>query len=135
MSLNFIPIKLDYQLDIYTRYQKEADEYVRNFIFNIINYNKIIIDVPYYDEYFEHTSTIRVGNDVHDNSNIPERLIPGQFTRYTLDINIDDAYLWDIRYNKFKQIASGEIQISKPTLDENSIEHIEPLDLGNLNKK
>ena len=31
--LNAVPITLKYQIDIYTRYQEEADEYVRNFIF------------------------------------------------------------------------------------------------------
>jgi hypothetical protein len=37
-QLNAIPIQLDYQIDIYTRYFDESDEYIRNFIFNIINW-------------------------------------------------------------------------------------------------
>ena len=36
-TLNAVPINIEYQLDIYARYYDEADEYVRNLIFNIIN--------------------------------------------------------------------------------------------------
>lgn len=33
LQLNAIPIEINYQLDIYTRYFKEADEFVRNLTF------------------------------------------------------------------------------------------------------
>ena len=39
-----------------------------------------------------------MSSDISDNSDIPERLISGQFTRYTIQLEIDDAYLFDIRY-------------------------------------
>lgn len=93
-----IPIGINYQLDIYTRYMDEADEYARNFIFNIINYPKLNIEIPYEGlKLLTHDANIRLTSDVEDNSDIPERLIPGQFTRLTLGINIDDAYLFDVR--------------------------------------
>lgn len=93
-----IPIGINYQLDIYTRYMDEADEYARNFVFNIINYPKLNIEIPYEDlKVLTHDANIRITSDVEDNSDIPERLIPGQFTRLTLGINIDDAYLFDVR--------------------------------------
>ena len=96
--VNAIPIEINYQLDIYTRYLEEADEYARNFIFNIINYPKLNIQIPYEDlKVLTHDSNIRLSSDVDDNSDIPERLIPGQFTRLTIGINIDDAYLYDVR--------------------------------------
>ena len=34
MSMSNVPISLDYQIDISTRYFPEADEYVRNFVTN-----------------------------------------------------------------------------------------------------
>lgn len=93
-----VPIAIQYQLDIYTRYLAEADEYARNFIFNIINYPKLNINIPYEDlKILTHDANIRISSDVDDNSDIPERLIPGQFTRLTLGINVDDAYLFDVR--------------------------------------
>lgn len=47
--VNVIPIDLSYQVDIYTRYMKEANEYVRNMIFNIVNFPRLTIELPYYD--------------------------------------------------------------------------------------
>lgn len=96
VSLSSIPINMSYQIDIYTRYQKEADEYLRNFIYNIINYPSLTVVIPYNNANYEHESNIRLTGSVQDNSDIPERLIPGQFTRYTIPILIDDAYLWSV---------------------------------------
>ena len=96
--LNGIPIKISYQLDIYTRYFSEADEYVRNFVFNIINYPRISISIPYNNASVEHDSNIMLESQISDNSDIPERLIPGQFTRMSLRIYIDDAYLFSVPF-------------------------------------
>ena len=97
-QLNAIPISVHYQLDVYTRYLEEADEYTRNLIFNIVNFPKVTITFPYYDKKVSHDCNIRLNAEVEDNSDIPERLSPGQFTRLSLGIDIDDAYLFDIRY-------------------------------------
>ena len=98
ITLNAIPISIDYQIDIYTRYYKEADEFMRNIIFNIINFPTLKIIIPYNNSQIIHNCNMRINsNTVEDNSDIPERLISGQFTRLTLSINIDDAYLWDVR--------------------------------------
>lgn len=95
-QLNAIPIKINYQLDIYTRYQKEADEYLRNFVFNIVNYPKLQVTIPYENINLDHESNIKLISTLTDNSAIPERLYPGQFTRWTLKFFVDDAYLWSI---------------------------------------
>ncbi len=97
-QLNAIPISIPYQLDVYTRYQNEADEYIRNLVFNIINYPKLQINIPYNNENYKHDANIRLSGEVEDNSDIPERLISGQFVRMTMRLDIDDAYLFDVRY-------------------------------------
>ena len=97
-QLNGIPIYLSYQIDIYTRYERECDEYVRNFIFNIIKFPKIQIQIPYNDSNIKHDSNIRLEGSVTNNSDISERLVAGQFTRFTIPIYIDDAYLFDYRF-------------------------------------
>lgn len=97
VKLNQIPIGISYQIDVYTRLMEEADEYTRNLIFNIVNYPKLTIDIPYENRGIKHDANIRLISDVEDNSAIPERLVPGQFTRMTLSIEIDDAFLWDVR--------------------------------------
>ena len=97
IMLNAIPISLSYQIDTYTRYQKEADEFVRNLIFNIINFPVVTVNIPYNNANIKHDSQLILDTTVSDNSDVPERIIPGQFTRYTLNITIPDAYLWDVR--------------------------------------
>lgn len=110
MSISNVPISLDYQIDIYTRYFPEADEYVRNFVFNIINYPTLDISVPYNDVNYVHTSNIRLVNNIEDNSDIPERLIPGQFTRFTIGITVDDAYLWSVPIRRNLTVET-EVQV------------------------
>lgn len=111
--LNAIPISIPYQLDVYTRYFEQADEYARNIVFNIINYPKVTVTVPYHDENYKHDSNIRLDSDVEDNSGIPERLIAGQFTRFTMRLTMDDAYLWDIRYKDTLKICENSGVIVK----------------------
>ena len=96
-QLNGIPIHREYAIDIYTRHYEESEEYIRNFVFNIVNYPKLHIEIPYNDSKIIHNSNIRLEPDINDNSDIPERLISGQFTRRTLLIYIDDAYYFDYR--------------------------------------
>lgn len=108
-KLNAIKISIPYQLDIYARYQEEADEYIRNIVFNIINYPLLTIDIPYHDMGLTHDSNIRISSDVDDNSDIPERLISGQFKRYTLGLVIDDAYLFDVKVKDNLRIVEGQL--------------------------
>lgn len=107
--VNLIGITIPYQIDVYTRYQEEADEYMRNIVFNIINYPKLQVEIPYEGLGKLHDSNIRIISDVDDNSDIPERVIPGQFTRYTLGINIDDAYLFDVRLKDNMKIVETAV--------------------------
>lgn len=96
-QLNAIPISINYQLDIYTKFLEEAEEYVRNFVFNIINYPKVVINIPYNKVNLPYECTLEINPEIDDNSDIPERLIPGQFSRKTLNLRIDNAYLFDYR--------------------------------------
>ena len=115
--LNAIPIKLTYQLDIYTKYFAEADEYVRNFVFNFINYPRISIEIPYNDAKVLHNSTVLVESTVSDSSDIPERLIAGQFTRMTIRLSIDDAYLFSVPFMDNWMVEEGEFGIATGKID------------------
>lgn len=96
ISLNAIPINILYQVDVWTRFQKEADEYMRNIIFNIINYPTLQIDIPYNKANLVHNSSIRLVSSVVDSSS-SYKLLAHQFTKLSIGISIDDAYLWDAR--------------------------------------
>jgi hypothetical protein len=118
-QLNGIPISIPYQLDIYTRYRNEADEYVRNIVFNIINYPKLDINIPYNGANYIHHSNIRLAGEIDDASSIPERLISGQFVRMSMKIDVDDAYLFDVRYRDVYSIELG-YEWSDNTIEDDS---------------
>ena len=95
--LNVIPIDITYQIDIYARKQEECDEIVRNLIFNFVIFPDLNIELPYYGGQIQHKSYLKLVDEVYDNSDIPERLNFGQFTRFSLGIEVDRAFLFDIR--------------------------------------
>lgn len=111
VQLNAIPIELQYQIDIYARYLKECDEYARNFVFNIINFPHLEVEIPYEDANLHHYGNIRITSEVEDNSDISERFVSGQFTRMSIGINIDDAYLFDVRVRHNTRIAEVDLQL------------------------
>lgn len=95
-KLNAVPVAITYQLDIYTRYYEEADEYARNFLFNLINYPKLTIEIPYNNVSLTHDSNINIDNSIEDNSDIPLKLFPDQFYRWTFTLTIEDAYIFSV---------------------------------------
>lgn len=117
--LNSIPITIQYQLNIYTRYRAEADEYLRNFIFNLINYPTLTIELPYQNSNITQKSFIELNNSITDNSDIPERLISGQFTRITLGLTLRDAQLYSYTFKNIPQVEEVELK-----LDETGKDHI-----------
>lgn len=129
-KINAIKISIPYQLDIYARYQEEADEYIRNIVFNIINYPVVKIEIPYHDLGLVHDSNIRLVSDVSDNSDVPERLITGQFKRYTIELVIDDAYLFDINIKDNLKIVEGQLHTMNSN---NSVEERELIFTKNNN--
>ena len=98
--LNAIPIKLNYQLDIYAKKAEDCDEYVRNFLFKLINNPVIMIDIPYNGTNIQHIANIRILNTISDTSAISERLFSGQFSRWTIQFEIQDAFLFSIPYKR-----------------------------------
>lgn len=94
-SISAIPISISYQLDVYTRFAKEADVLMRNLIFNIVNYPMFEIEIP--TAHIKHTARFVLSDNVEDNSDVPERFVAGNFTRLSVILTVDDAYLWDVR--------------------------------------
>ena len=97
-QLNVIPVKLLYQMDIYTKTFEEADEYLRQYLFKLINNPKIHIDIPYNNTTYSHVAYIRVLSNVTDTSNISERIFSGQFTRWTIQFEVQDAFFFSVPY-------------------------------------
>lgn len=98
--LDAIPIRLVYQLDIYTKNATDGDAYLRQYLFKLINNPSIKICIPYNGTDIEQIANIRVLNNVADTSAIAERLFPGQFTRWSIQFEVQDAFLYDVPYRK-----------------------------------
>ena len=111
LLLNAIPVKPVYQLDIYTKTAEEGDEYLRQYLFKLINNPVIKIVVPYNGVEIEQIANIRVLNTVSDTSEISERLFPGQFNRWTLQLEIQDAFLYDVPYRKNWKLYVSDSEI------------------------
>lgn len=110
LQIDAIPMTLNYQLDIYTRYKYEADEYMRNFVFNLVNHPKVKVVLPYNDINYPHYSNVRLIPTIEDNSDVPNRLVSDQFTRWTISFTIDDAYLFSLPYKSNVQIVGFDVE-------------------------
>lgn len=122
LLINTIPIKLNYQLDIYTKTAVEGDEYLRQYLFKLINNPSFKIVIPYNGTDIEQIANIRVLTPVSDTSSISERLFPGQFTRWTIQLEIMDAFLYDLPYKRnWKLYVIDQDELSLVSQDEYSI--------------
>lgn len=110
VTLDVIPITINYQIDIYTTSMESADEYVRNFVFKLINSPRLRIDIPYLDMDLVHNANIDIDSTISDNSDINERLFSDQFTRFTLKLSISDAYLFSVNVQDTIKLESIEVE-------------------------
>ena len=115
LLFNAIPVRPQYQLDIYTKTAEEGDEYLRQYLFKLINNPVIKIVVPYNGVEIEQIANIRVLNTVSDTSEISERLFPGQFNRWTIQLEIQDAFLYDVPYRKNWRLYISDSEVLSQT--------------------
>lgn len=113
LQIDAIPMVLNYQIDIFCKDEEEADEYMRNFTFALINHPKVKVFLPYNQINYEHWSYMRMLSTVEDNSDIPIRQFGDQFTRWTIRFTIDDAYLFSLPYKDNVSIEGYGIEIKE----------------------
>lgn len=130
-QMNVLPVKLQYQLDIYTKKYDEGDEYLRNFLFKLINNPTILIEIPYNGADIHHIANIRVLNQISDTSSIQERIFSGQFTRWTIQFELQDAFLFSIPYKKNWKIMGVEVDVLQDEIY-NNINVLHNVDLDEL---
>ena len=127
VHMNVIPVKTLYQLDIYTKRQLDADEYVRQFLFKLINNPQIIVEIPYNNYIIKHTANLRVLNSVSDTSDIPNHLFPGQFYRWTIQLELQDGFLFSIPYKKNWRFVGVELATCDRIEDPKEFDTIEQI--------
>jgi hypothetical protein len=117
VHLNVIPIKTTYQLDIYTKKRIEGDEYVRQYLFKLINNPQIIIEIPYNNYVVKHTANLRVLNTVSDTSDIPTHIFAGQFYKWTIQLELHDGFLFSIPQKAGWRVLSADVQPDESIYD------------------
>lgn len=117
VHLNVIPIKTTYQLDIYTKKRIEVDEYVRQYLFKLINNPQIVIEIPYNNYVIEHTANLRVLNTVSDTSDIPNHIFSGQFYKWTIQLELQDGFLFSLPQKKNWRFIGYEVDVADKIVD------------------
>lgn len=92
--MKIIPIRLDYQLDVYTVDRKTNDEIYRELLFYFINHPTLEVNIPYTLN-TRHVFNIFFNDDITDNSDTVEHVNKGVLYRYTSTFFSNDAYLFD----------------------------------------
>ena len=125
VHLNVIPVKTTYQIDIYTKKRIEADEYVRQYLFKLINNPQIIIEIPYNNYVIKHTANLRVLNTISDTSDISTHIFDGQFYKWTIQLELQDGFLFSIPQKKNWKIVGFDVaavdKISDPAEEDISM--------------
>ena len=92
--MKVIPIRLDYQLDIYTVDRPTNDEIYRELLFYIDNNPTLEVKIPYTLD-TSHVFNIFFNSDINDNSDTVEHINRGVLYRFTSTLFSNDAYLFD----------------------------------------
>lgn len=117
VHFNVIPIKTTYQLDIYTKKRIEGDEYVRQYLFKLINNPQIIIEIPYNNYLIKHTANLRVLNTVSDTSDISSHIFPGQFYKWTIQLELQDGFLFSIPQKENWRFIGYDMTVADKIVD------------------
>lgn len=117
VHMNVIPIKTTYQLDIYTKKRIEVDEYVRQYLFKLINNPQIVVEIPYNGCTIRHTANLRVLNTISDTSDIPTHIFAGQFYKWTIQLELQDGYLFSIPQRQGWRFTSIEVTAADRIVD------------------
>lgn len=88
-----IPIRIEYQLDIFTVDRQSGDELTRELVFYFYQHPTLTVRFPYMLN-GEHHFNLYLDNDVVDNSETIEHVNKGVMFRNTLTFYTDDANLF-----------------------------------------
>ena len=91
--LQYLPIHINYQLDVFTRTRQENDELTRELLWYFTLYPQLSLTIPYGLD-MPITWNLFFSDDVTDNSQIAEFESSGQYYRTTLNCYTDEGKLY-----------------------------------------
>lgn len=107
-----IPIRIEYQIDVFTVDRVTCDAICRELIFYMIQHPTLQVTVPYGLD-IKHDFNLFLDSDVVDNSDTIEHTEKGVKFRYTLTFYCDDAYLFRQYSQKQAEIVASVGTIPK----------------------
>ena len=111
LVLNAIPMNIAYQIDIYTKKYEDGDTYIRQLLFNLVNYPKMTVLIPYNNVNVKHVANLWVEPEITDNSDIAEKLFADQFTRWTIRVTVHDAFFFSVPVQENYKLAGVELEV------------------------
>ena len=101
-----LPIRIDYQVDVFTVDKKMNDEIVRELLFYLSLYPSHEVHIPYGID-IDHRYNLILDDDVIDNSDTVNHVNDGVLFRTTFNMYCPDAYLW-----AGKEVITPKLDIS-----------------------
>lgn len=78
-----------------------------------LSLNAIPITLPYNNTNWTHNSNVILDGNISDNSDIEQKLFGDQFTRWTMGLEINDAYLFSIPKQKNVVLEIGDVEVKE----------------------
>lgn len=92
-SVQAIPIRINYLLNVWTTRLQECDDIVRELIWYLSTHPTMEVEIPY-GLNIKHHFNVMLDSDIEDNSDVVEHINRGEYFRQTISFYTDDAYLW-----------------------------------------
>lgn len=115
IRLQALPIRINYQIDVWTESRLENDNIMRELIWYYTLHPTLNVKIVYEDVERFHHFNVFFDADVEDNSDIESHKDRGRYFRQTISMYTDDAYLW----KTFKRLPNY-VDPDKINLDINS---------------
>lgn len=105
-KVKLIPMRMEWNIDVYTVDRFSCDEIIRELVFYFTTYPRFSIKVPYDLDIYQNFDVF-LNEDITDNSDLIEFPNTGEYFRETISLYTENAHMW----------SSGRVYLTKVTSD------------------
>lgn len=95
-KMRVIPMRIDWDINVYTVDRYSCDEIIRELVFYFITYPRFEVDVPY-DINVPQNFDVFLSNDIVDNSDLLEFPNRGEYFRETISVWTENAHMFSTK--------------------------------------
>ena len=107
-----VPIRIEYQMDVFTVDRESCDEIVRELIFFFMQHPTLTAHFEYGLD-IDHTFNLYLNSEIVDNSDTVEHVNTGVMFRNTLTFYTDDALLFRSKKQRQGEIIANVVTLPK----------------------